>query len=241
VQRVETRRDGTKPGQILAQAPAAGSKLAEGQRLTLTVSLGNTLVGVPPKLVGARLADANATLAKAGLATGKVSHRYDEKAAKDVVLAVTGDAAGQARMPKGAKVDLRVSDGPAPRPVPSLTGLTYAQAASKLRALGLVPAKTTKSSRQVAEGVVMGTSPPASEKVPKGGTVTVVVSSGPPLVAMPDVTGMSADAATRAIEAKGLSVGGVSGPPTMPVLSTDPPAGALVREGSEVTLVTKRG
>jgi beta-lactam-binding protein with PASTA domain len=45
--------------------------------------------------------------------------------------------------------------------------------------------------------------------------------------------------ATEAIEAAGLVVGGVEGPPNRDVVSTDPPAGEEIREGSEVTLNTR--
>jgi beta-lactam-binding protein with PASTA domain len=52
------------------------------------------------------------------------------------------------------------------------------------------------------------------------------------------VKGMSVDAATAALKAAGLTVGGVVGDPTLTVYVTNPQAGAKVKRGSAVKLYT---
>ena len=125
VERTETRVDGTLPGQILDQDPAAGTHLKEGGVLRSTVSLGPPLVPLPPDIVGKPLPDATADLAAAGFSLGEVTKQFDEEAAADVVLALGTDLLPQ--MPKGSAVPLVVSAGPAPRTIPNLAGLTVDQ------------------------------------------------------------------------------------------------------------------
>jgi beta-lactam-binding protein with PASTA domain len=50
---------------------------------------------------------------------------------------------------------------------------------------------------------------------------------------------MDVEDATAELEAAGLVVGGVDGPPTREVAATDPPAGTEIRQGSEVVLSTR--
>ena len=73
IERTETRQDGTVPGQILAQDPAAGTQLKEGDPVKITVSLGPTLVPLPPELVGKPIAEAQAELQAAGFLLGEVT------------------------------------------------------------------------------------------------------------------------------------------------------------------------
>ena len=91
----------------------------------------------------------------------------------------------------------------------------------------------------VQKGQVVSTSPPAGADAPKGSKVTVNVSKGPDLVTVPNVVGKSAVDAEKALNAAGLVVSSVSGPPTGVVFATSPPAGTQVHRGSGVILATK--
>ena len=64
------------------------------------------------------------------------------------------------------------------------------------------------------------------------------MSKGPDLVTVPDVTGQSVAAATRALEAAGFTVSEVVGSPDRPVYVTNPAKGVLVKRGSAVKLYT---
>ena len=54
VRRLEGRSDDSTPGEVLSQDPAPKEKLKEGKTVTITVSLGHTLVDVPQDLAGCR-------------------------------------------------------------------------------------------------------------------------------------------------------------------------------------------
>jgi beta-lactam-binding protein with PASTA domain len=105
---------------------------------------------------------------------------------------------------EGTTVKVVLSAGPPPVPVPSLSAVTggCAQATAVLAAAGLHAACTTQSSTSVASGSVISWSPERS--APLGSRVQVVVSSGPPIVSIPDLTGSTCQGATTALQAVGL-------------------------------------
>ena len=74
----------------------------------------------------------------------------------------------------------------------------------------------------------------------RGDTVTYWVSSGPPMVTVPDVVGLSSGDAKAALEGEGfvVSVDYVAGWGTYPgdVTEQDPVAGERLRKGDEVVI-----
>lgn len=239
VTRNEEFADGTAPGRILSQSPAPGTELARGGTIVVTVSLGPPPVAVPTDLVGLPLADATARLAAVGLGVGDVTRAFDETAPVDTVLGLADGTPTQ--IPKGSAVGLTVSQGPQPRTIPDgLVGVPAEQATASLEALGLVPKTSEEFSETVAKGITLSVTPPAGSQVPKGSTVEVVVSKGPPTVTVPNVTGLSVVDAGTALEGAGLVVSGIEGSPTKKVTATDPAAGQVVRKGTKVTIITDK-
>ncbi|GIU85081.1 MAG: serine/threonine protein kinase [Acidimicrobiales bacterium] len=237
VERVESRRDGTRPGEVIDQEPPPGESLAEGRTLRLVVSLGATLARPPRDLVGLTLEEARIRLVEAGFELGDSTLRHDEDAPPGVVIATERlpDL-----LPKGSAIDVVVSDGPRPREIPrDLVSQPAEEAERRLRELGLKVARRSSPSETVPAGKVVKTEPAAGAKVEKGSEVTLVVSSGPPMVEVPDVVGLQASAAAEELEAAGLGVEGTVGPPNRKVLRTDPPTGSEVRKGTSVTLYTE--
>ncbi len=234
----QTRADGTVAGEILGQNPPAGTDLAEGEALALTVSLGPPLVDVPTDLVGLPIDQASDQLESVGLVVGEVTRQHDEEAPVDVVLAIDETIAGAGQTPKGTAVPLVVSDGPAPRPIPEVAGRSWDEIAAEFEGLGLVPVRVEESSREVAEGLGIQSEPAAGTEVERGAEVSVVVSTGPPWIELRDVSGLTPAEAADALESDRIVVAGVVGPPNRPVASTDPVAGTLIQEGSSVSLVT---
>ncbi|MCU0268755.1 MAG: PASTA domain-containing protein [Acidimicrobiales bacterium] len=237
LQRSEDRRDGTLPGEIIDQTPAAGTDLAEGEAVQVVVSLGPTLVDVPPTLVGAAAVDAGAALDGAGLVGREVERRFSEDVPADVVISLDGEYPPQ--LPKGSTIGLVVSDGPAPRVIPDgLIGRSEDGVVADLEALGLQPVVSYDYSDELPAGDVTWVEPRAGTEVPRDTPVTVVVSLGPELVTVPDVSTLSVVEAARQLEAVGLRVSGTQGSPTSNVSFTMPAAGAGVKPGTSVTLFT---
>ena len=79
---------------------------------------------------------------------------------------------------------------------------------------------------------------PSNGNLFKGDTVTIVVSKGPVLVAVPSTVGKQRDEATRLLKAAGFQVAynNVLGGLFNIVRASDPASGAMVRKGATVTL-----
>jgi serine/threonine protein kinase len=229
------RKDGSSPGVVLDTRPKVGTSLKKGHTLTLVLSDGNTLATIPTDLVGQTLQQATAELQAAGGFIPKPTEAYDETIAAGVVLKL-GDGL-PVRLPKGDPVPLTVSKGPAPRTVPDgIAGGTFAQAQAKLQAVQLVAHQVDAFSDTVPTGTVIGTRPAAGGSVPRGGSVDVQVSKGPQLVAVPNVKGLSLDAATAALTKAGFTPGNVSGKASGKVTGTNPGIGSMQKKGTAVDL-----
>jgi serine/threonine-protein kinase len=129
--------------------------------------------------------------------------------------------------------------------VPDVIGQTQAAAVSSLRQKGLEPVPTFSANAHVPSGLVIGTTPPQGTVVEKGSRVSVVVSSGPGIVALPNVNGKKSSEATKILREKGFQ-------PTLQdqssdtvakglVISTSPAADTEVQVGGPVTVVVSSG
>lgn len=129
--------------------------------------------------------------------------------------------------------------------VPSLVGITRAIATQRLNALGLkLVVKGTQLSPNVAKGAVASQDPTAGVLVSPGSDVTVLVSAGTDTFAIPDVLGLTLDAARTTLRAKGLEVlfsTAQSDQPTGTVISQTPAAGVKVSDGDVVRLTVAGG
>jgi eukaryotic-like serine/threonine-protein kinase len=145
---------------------------------------------------------------------------------------------------KGTSVRIVVSGGPASIPLINVAGLSESDAIAKLRKAGFKPTSKTESSPTVAVGKVIGTEPPAGPELQVGSTVTVLVSSGPPPVKVPDLAGETLSAAEGTLTNEGLAVGTVTkktstqAPGT--VLSQSPASGSSLRAGGKVDLTVAK-
>jgi beta-lactam-binding protein with PASTA domain/tRNA A-37 threonylcarbamoyl transferase component Bud32 len=238
VEVVQTRVDDSEPGEIVDQDPDAGASLEEGAVLSVTVSLGATLVELPTDVAGLTLQEAEALLVEMGFVLGDLTRTFDEDTPVDTVLGLGPDVDGVTELPKGSPVGLLVSEGPPPRELPDLVGVTRNEAELKLGELGLVAVVTEDSSTEVPEGVVISMSPEPGSQIEKGAEASIVVSTGQPWTLVPDVSGSSPSDAADELEEVGLVVAGTDGPPNQDVVATDPAAGLPIQLGSEITLIT---
>ncbi|MDQ1696608.1 MAG: eukaryotic-like serine/threonine-protein kinase, partial [Frankiaceae bacterium] len=125
---------------------------------------------------------------------------------------------------------------------PNVVGLSLTDAESLLAGKGLQVGHITQTyNPKVAKGSVISQDPTADILLKKGESVSLVVSLGVHFVEVPlDLVGLSQQDARTALRAAGLKVGRVvprnSDAPAGQVLSTDPPGGSKIAEGSPVTL-----
>jgi serine/threonine-protein kinase len=232
------RRDGSEPGEVLAQDPAAGESLKKGGTLVLTISLGNELTPVPAGLVGMNEPQARAALEAADLVP-KIVPVFSEDQPPGLVLALPDGL--EPELPKGSEVELTVSQGPQPRTVPAdLAGLTFEQAAAKLAEVQLGATRVDTFSDDVPVGQVIGTDPAAGQPAPRDTAVEVQVSKGPDIVEVPSVDGRSLEEAIAVLEQAGLVADEVFGPARGRPFATDPGAGAKVKRGTPVDIFLRR-
>ena len=222
--------DGTEVGQVVSQAPLPGVKLKEGKAVSLVVSKGATPVDVPD-LSGLSQDEATAKLADAGLVVGAVNQQYSEVAAAGAVLDWSPKGV---KHPKGQAVDLTVSQGPEPRAVPKVEGMSFEQAAQALAEVGLQAGRVDVYSDDVAKDKAVGTRPPWGTVVERDSTVQVVISKGQPEV--PRLLGKTPAEAKEALEAVDLKLGNVYGPSGGHVVLTNPDAGSKQKRGTEVNV-----
>jgi eukaryotic-like serine/threonine-protein kinase len=95
-----------KTGTVVAQDPAAGSRVAPGSKVRINVSKGAAAVEVPSE-VGSTISDATAALEAKGFKVQTTSVASDEAA--DTVV---GQSPAGGTAPKGATINLNVSQGP---------------------------------------------------------------------------------------------------------------------------------
>lgn len=124
--------------------------------------------------------------------------------------------------------------------VPELVRVPRSAASELLTGRGLrMVVLEERPDADAAEGSIATQRPLAGSHVDRGSTVSVVVSSGPPRIAIPDLVGRPLADARAAIERLGLVVGEVSetGQGTAGTLSaTDPPARTEVAPGTHVRI-----
>ena len=154
------------------------------------------------------------------------------------------DPAAGVNVEEGSTVRLRVSTGAPPVEVPSVVGQNLADAVTQLEGLGLVVDVRPTESEDRPEGEVLDQDPDAGDEVDAGSTVVLEASSGPPLVAVPDVVGMTSNQAGVELGRAGFEVSfeeEASGEPEGEVLRTDPPVGTQLASGETVTVFTSTG
>jgi eukaryotic-like serine/threonine-protein kinase len=129
--------------------------------------------------------------------------------------------------------------------VPSVTGMPQAEAENAIRQNGLVPKASSAASETVDKGDVSNQTPQPGQKVDTNTTVEIVVSTGKPQVAVPPVTGLSVDDATKLLTANGLIAVPVQDDTAdgraNEVISSNPDSGTKVTKGSKVTITYANG
>ncbi|CAN5819515.1 Stk1 family PASTA domain-containing Ser/Thr kinase [soil metagenome] len=130
--------------------------------------------------------------------------------------------------------------------VPDLTGLTEEQAELRLQTVGLgVGDVTQDESSPEEENTVIDQDPAVGDVRSPGEDVDFVIGAGPATVLVPQIIGLTEDAARAQLEAEGLLIAPVqernSVEPAGRVVDSTPRPGETVAEGSEVTLFISTG
>jgi serine/threonine-protein kinase len=158
-----------------------------------------------------------------------LTHRSDNKQPQVTTVLVTTQATKTALPPKVS--------------VPRLIGLKEQEALVRLGQVGLRPKEVYRATKQPSH-VVVSQKPQEATEVRRGGQVTLVIDSGAPKVAVPDLTGKSFADAQAALDKLGLDstqTQVTSSQPAGTIVDQAPKAGGKLAKGSTVTLSVSKG
>ncbi len=131
--------------------------------------------------------------------------------------------------------------------VPSVRAMAASTARAELENLGFaVKADPARHDKVIAKGDVIATDPAIGTSAKRGAVVTMIVSSGPVMISVPQVTGLSQAAAEAALRKAGLTPGTViqTASDTIGagiVTSTDPVAGTSWPQTKPVAITVSAG
>jgi serine/threonine-protein kinase len=227
---------GVADGSVSSESPAQGTKVDPSSKVDLVLAGAQTVQ--VPDVVGLTEAQATVALQDAGLVSGTVSQVATTAVAAGTV-ATQSPLAGTT-VDKGASVDLLIAQSPATPAVPDVTGQTQAHAVSVLQNAGFVVTVVQAASTSTPAGEVIDQNPSAGVTAQTGSRVTITVSTGPAMVAVPDVLGTTQADAVNALTAAGFAPHvtlHTGGGPVGTVIGQSPAAAVKAAIGSTVIIV----
>jgi len=187
----EVETETSAPGTVLTQLPGAGSQLAVGGSVDISVARSPALTTVP-NVAGLSESEALRRLRDAGLVPGtRVRAASDTLPSGTVVGTQPGPGT---RVAVDTVIEVTISDGPARASVRAVTNRPLAEAVARLRDQGFVVDVYEEASPAVAAGLVVRQVPGAGQEAVLGSTVMLWVSTGAdgtapvPVVPDPDPT-----------------------------------------------------
>jgi len=230
-------------GLVISQSPRPRGQLRRGSIELVAVSRGPDRVSVPA-LTGEPISQARRDLRRLGLLV-RSKKNNDETVPKGSV--VSQSPAPGTVVSGGQLVQVVVSSGPIIRTVPNTGGMALEGALYTIGRAGLALGTVSQADNPtVPADAVISTDPVQGALVARDTPVNVVVSNGPPPVAVPNLVGGQQTNAASQLAALGLVAGEVSsfGQPSDPqdglILDQNPVAGTLLRPGQVVTLTVRR-
>jgi serine/threonine-protein kinase len=225
---------------VISQQPDEGTRIAQGETVTIVVSTGPRLVQVP-RVVGLTFEEAIESLEDAGLDWRRVNV-FSER---DEGIVASQDPRPDEEVEEGTEVVIRVSQGTEQVAVPDVLDQTETSARQELQQAGFEVSVVEAPDDDTPEGLVSAQSPDPGIQADRGSTVQVTISTGPDIVPVPDVTGMEAADARATLEEAGFRPRGAAQDTTDPdeegvVLDQDPAGATEAERGSTVTIFVGR-
>jgi beta-lactam-binding protein with PASTA domain/tRNA A-37 threonylcarbamoyl transferase component Bud32 len=133
--------------------------------------------------------------------------------------------------------------GPDQVAIPEVTGQTAAAAIRELQAAELEAARVNRANASFPAGDVVDTNPEEGVSVDKGSTVTLVVSTGPELISVPNVVGQPLDNARATLSQFTVQTAPeeFSSDVAAGNVISQEPSGGTAAPGSVVTLTVSKG
>lgn len=200
-------------------------------------------VVIVPDLEGLSLGLAEERCSDTGLAVMVVGNRYSDDVPEGYVI--QQDPSPDEGLKGGRTIRVVVSSGCKMEVVPDLVNRSLRQAELLLESARLHRGRVARIfDHEEGENLVLSTSPSPGSEVPRSSTVDILLAmrGEPREYLMPDLVGMDLPFAKDRLERMGFQVArvvtrreGDKFPNT--ILSHDPPAGSMIKEGGAIELV----
>lgn len=217
---------------VAVLAAAAAAVFTGGSGATVAV----------PSVVGRDSNDAAKRATSAGLEMTVVERRRSDDPAGIIIEQnpPPGDFLGE-----GGEIEVVVSRGPPPVPLPEVAGKPVAEAQALLQQAGFVVTVESRHDENVPKDIALGTEPAGPGSVPRESAVKLFVSDGPAPVPVPDVAGKTFDEAVQILAEKRFdAVKQEEFSDTVPagvVTRTDPTANQSAPRDSEIAVFVSKG
>ncbi|WP_246004923.1 Stk1 family PASTA domain-containing Ser/Thr kinase [Nocardioides marmorisolisilvae] len=189
-------------GSVMDTDPAPGDKVSKGGTVTVILSLGPERHAVPT-VRGKTLEEVQQLIADADLSLGEVTQAYSDLV--DEGMVVTTDPKAGTLLKRDTAIDVVVSKGPKPIDITDWTGKSAKQAQKSLEKQGFKVTVDEQFDDTITKGKVISQTPNTGQGV-KGDEITLVVSKGPELFAIPHVRGLRTNDARQKLEDAGFKV-----------------------------------
>lgn len=228
-------------GKVITMVPPAGTRVAEGEAISLELSKGPERYQVP-NLKGKSISQATIALAQLKLVIGKTELQFSSRVPKDQIISIS--PAPGTLVKKNTEVDLVVSKGEELLKVDNYVGKSSEQALNELTDAGFSVIQRDVFSDAYPIGIVIAQKPDAPELV-KGAEVSLTISKGPEKVKVPSgIVKLEESKAIKVLEDYGFTVK-VLKPAKVPkgkkllVVKVTPNEGSLVKPNSVITIEVK--
>ena len=195
-----TRHETVGAGLVVSQNPEGEASAARGSTVQLVVSAGPEPIEMP-SVIGLSRDRAEGRLEGLGL---EVVTTTELDFVAEEGLVIRQEPPAGADINPGWTVQIVVSEGPEEIELEELAGRPAEEVTSLLQEAGMAVTVLQENHQQVEAGLVIRTEPPAGTLLRVGDPVTVVESSGPLFMSVPDLAGLTPEEAGAALSAAGL-------------------------------------
>lgn len=185
-----------------------------------------------PLVVGFEQDEAVRELEQAGF---EADPTFEENAGVEAGIVFEQNPTQNSEAPVGSTVQIKVSQSDETVLLPDVRGLQEADAVARLEQAGLRVDRVLEASDEFDAGIVIGMTPEPNQEVNSDALITLKISTGPAAVKVPNVAGLTLEAATSLLEQFGLP-----SPQFRPESSSEVPEGLVIRSdpeaGTEVSI-----
>ncbi|MBQ8003191.1 MAG: PASTA domain-containing protein, partial [Clostridia bacterium] len=216
-------------GEVIDQEPIMGD-IEEGTKIIITISSGKEKINLDD-YTNHDANEAITMLEDMGIVVKTSEEMSDEIDEGKVIRQLP--TAGHV-LETGDSIRLFVSSGPNKFSLDNYVGAESRNAKSELEAQGITVTVVEEYSDTVPAGVVINQSPAPSTEMKKGDSVEIKVSKGPEMMTVPNLVGLTVDAANDALKNNNLKLGDIT------EISSGLAKGLVVKQGVAAdTQVTK--